>query len=81
MKNLNSSYTQSERIFEFKLIYKLNQILTVCEYCSYNIPYIILTQREARYLLRNTAVFLYYRHKFNKLGVELVCPRAKKEII
>ncbi len=79
MKNLNSSYTQSESIFGLELTFKLYKLLTICEYCNSNISYVCLTKQEARYLLRDIALFRFYQHRFNKLGVELVCPSVGKE--
>ena len=80
MKNLNSSYTQSESIFSLNLCFKLNKLLTICEYCNSDISHVYLTEQEARHLSDDTALFQYYQFRFNDLGVELVCPRARREL-
>ena len=81
MKNLNSSYTQSIINLNNDIHFKLNSLLVACKNCNTDISHVYLTEKDASFLTRNISTLHYYQHSFNDLGVELVCPIARKETI
>lgn len=79
MKNLNSSYTQSNINFNASIRSKLDKMLAVCESCNSDISHIYLTETDMCRLMRNISTLHYYQSRFNDLGIELVCPSVGKE--
>ena len=60
MKNLNSSYTQSNINSNSSIRAKLDKMLAVCENFNTDISHVYLTENEACRLMRNISMLQYY---------------------